>query len=72
MTRLMNKTNGSEVYGYLNLIINETNTNDVVVISVIYGGNEVETTFDWVFVVLVEFVVSWLTVSLTQVDDVRL
>jgi hypothetical protein len=54
------------------LIINETNTNDVVVISVIYGGNEVETTFDWVFVVLVEFVVSWLTVSLTQVDDVRL
>jgi hypothetical protein len=42
----MNKTNGSEVYGYLNLIINETNTNDVVVISVIYGGNEVETTFD--------------------------
>ena len=72
MTRLMNKISGSEVYGYLNLIINETNTNDVVVISVVYGGNEVETTFDWVFVVLVEFVVSWLTVSLTQVDDVRL
>ena len=35
MTRLMNKISGSEVYGYLNLIINETNTNDVVVISVI-------------------------------------
>ena len=46
MTRLINKINGREVYGYLNLIINEINTNEVVVISVIYGGNEVETTFD--------------------------
>jgi hypothetical protein len=54
------------------LIINETNTNDVVVISVVYGGNEVEITFDWVFVVLVEFIVFWLTVPLTQVDAVRL
>ncbi len=68
----MNKISGSEVYGYLNLIINETNTNDVVVISVVYGGNEVEITFDWVFVVLVEFIVFWLTVPLTQVDAVRL